>query len=448
MSKTIILVRHGKAQLRLDELPDFERELTEAGVRALKAWLPRAARLLAEEHPRSIELWTSSAVRAWQTADLVADELVDTLGIKELETVEMPCLWTQDLAEFFSAVAECESDVVVAVGHNPFMEDAVAQVCGQAVPLATGAIAAVRVNGEFSNGLPSEGRLLWVMQGPEVKRWKAMVDVEGVIAEAVDNVETRREAFFADPQDVEAAHKYRVSIRTIRGLLSFIEPFLQRDQYSRLQRDWKSLVLPTSRLREYDVLSIEVAQLEPRADVLLEACAAAREKECDATLATLSSKSSRKCLERVCEQSRKLVWKRSIGKEGLGPRAIAKRFERVVEDERQDLATLDLADVERTHDVRKQAKQVRYAAERFGSLMGGEASGAKEVANEMKAVQDRLGALCDARVNVGIIDEFSTKGLPDEALWALSLLRAQNEQFIYETLRRQMDVLPSGQDVQ
>ena len=243
----------------------------------------------------------------------------------------MPCLWTQDLAEFFSAVAECESDVVVAVGHNPFMEDAVAQVCGQAVPLATGAIAAVRVNGEFSNGLPSEGRLLWVMQGPEVKRWKAMVDVEGVIAEAVDNVETRREAFFADPQDVEAAHKYRVSIRTIRGLLSFIEPFLQRDQYSRLQRDWKSLVLPTSRLREYDVLSAEVAQLEPRADALLEACAAARAKECDATLATLSSKSSRKCLERACEQSRNLVWKRSIEKKGLGSRAIAKRFERVVE---------------------------------------------------------------------------------------------------------------------
>lgn len=437
MSKTIILVRHGKAQLRSDELPDFERELTEAGVRALKAWLPRAARLLAEEHPKSIELWTSPAVRAWQTADLVADEFVETLGINELETIEMPCLWIQDLSEFFAAAAECESDVVVAVGHNPFMEEAVAQVCGQAVPLATGGIAAVRVNGEFSNGLPSEGRLLWVMQGPEAKRWKAMVDVEDVIAEAVDNVEMRREAFFADPKDVEAAHKYRVSIRTIRGLLSFIEPFMQRDQYSRLQRDWKSLVLPTSRLREYDVLSAEVAQLEPRADALLEACEAARAKECDATLATLSSKSSRKCLERVCEQSRNLVWKRSFEKEGLGSRAIAKRFERVVEGERKDLATLDLADVERTHDVRKQAKQVRYAAERFGSLMGGEAAGAKEVADEMKAVQDRLGALCDARVNVGIIDEFSTKGLPDEALWALSLLRAKNEQFIYETLRNQ-----------
>ena len=145
MAKMIVLVRHGKAQLRSDELPDFERELTEAGVRALKAWLPRAARLLAEEHPKSIELWTSPAVRAWQTADLVADEFVETLGIKELETIEMPCLWTQDLSEFFAAAAECESDVVVAVGHNPFMEEAVAQVCGQAVPLATGGIAAVHV---------------------------------------------------------------------------------------------------------------------------------------------------------------------------------------------------------------------------------------------------------------------------------------------------------------
>ena len=37
MAKMIVLVRHGKAQLRSDELPDFERELTEAGVRALKA---------------------------------------------------------------------------------------------------------------------------------------------------------------------------------------------------------------------------------------------------------------------------------------------------------------------------------------------------------------------------------------------------------------------------
>ena len=126
MAKMIVLVRHGKAQLRSDELPDFERELTEAGVRALKAWLPRAARLLAEEHPKSIELWTSPAVRAWQTADLVADEFVETLGIKELETIEMPCLWTQDLSEFFAAAAECESDVVVAVGHNPFMEEATA----------------------------------------------------------------------------------------------------------------------------------------------------------------------------------------------------------------------------------------------------------------------------------------------------------------------------------
>lgn len=434
MAKVIVLVRHGKAEVRSDEVVDDQRALTEAGVRALKAWLPRAARLLAEEKPRSVELWTSPAVRAWQTADLVADAFLDELGLKELETVEMPCLWAQDLSEFFEAVAASEADAVIAVGHNPFMEEAVAQVCGRAVPLATGGIAAVRVDGSFSNGMPSDGRLLWVMQGPEAKRWKTMVEIEEVISEAVDNVEARREAFFADPQDVEAAHKYRVSIRTIRGLLAFVKPYLQRDNLARLQADWKSLVVPTSRLREYDVLAAEIGQLEPREDALLDAIAAAREDECAATLAALQSKSARKRFERACRQSRNLVWKPSFENEGMGSKAVSKRFDKVVDELRYDLETLDLADVERTHDVRKRAKQARYAAERFESLVG---EGAEEAAAEMKAEQDRLGALCDARVNVGIIDEFSTKGLPEEALWALSLLRARNEQYIYETLRAQ-----------
>ena len=440
MAKTIILVRHGKAEARSWESPDEQRALTEAGIRALKAWLPRAGRLLAEERPKSVELWTSPAVRAWQTADLVADAFMRALELDQLDCVEMPCLWSQDMTAFFEAVAAAESDFVVAVGHNPFMEEAVARACGQSVPFATGGIAAVRVD-EMASGAfglePLGGRLLWLMQGPEAKRWKAMVDIEEVIDDAVSNVEARREAFFAQPDDVEAAHKYRVSIRTIRGLLAFAEPFLQRDQYAHLQADWKSLVAPTSRLREYDVLAAEAAQLDPRADALLEAVGAARAGECEATLAMLSSKSARKTLARACDASRNLAWKRKLETEGLGAKTVARRFDQLVADERRDLETLDLADVERTHDVRKQAKQVRYAAERFGALVGDAEAAAADVASEMEAVQDRLGALCDARVNVGIVDEFSRNDLPDEARWALSLLRARNEQFIYETLRGQ-----------
>lgn len=461
MADVLVLIRHGKAQTRNETRPDFERTLTEAGKRSLAVWLPRSARLLAEERIDTVELWASPAIRALVTAQLVAEVYAKELGKKKLEIVEKPCLWEQDIDEFLDDVRACTADVVVAVGHNPSMEDACAEVCGCAVPLATGGVVAVKLDAQAApqqvgvqvpqaavaqmpgyaqaqpfgfEPAPSEGRLLWMMQGPESKRWKAIVDVEDVIADAAGNVEARREAFFANPDDVEAAHKYRVSIRTIRGLLSFVEPYLQRGQYADMQRDWKSLVGCTSRLREYDVLAGEVAQLDPPAEALLEACGKARYEECSRTLDYLDTKGARTCFKRVLKASRNLAWKRSYREEGFDADTVAKRFEQVVEQERADLESLDLADVERTHDVRKQAKQVRYAAERFGELIG---EGADEVADEMKGVQDRLGALCDARVNVDIIDEFSTKGLPDEALWALSLLRAQNEQFIYSTLRDQ-----------
>ena len=53
----------------------------------------------------------------------------------------------------------------------------------------------------------------------------------------------------------------------------------------------------------------------------------------------------------------------------------------------------------------------------------------------MKAVQDELGALRDARVNVGIIDEFPRKGLPDQALRDLDALEAKSRYFIATKLR-------------
>lgn len=428
MADVVVLIRHGKAQTRSDERPDFERTLTKAGKRSLVAWLSRSAHLLAEEGPQTVELWSSPAARAMETAALVASAYADELDLKKFDVIEKPFLWSQDLAAFFGEVRACEADVVVAVGHNPFMEQACAQVCGREVPLATGGTIAMRV----SDDERFEGRLLWMMQGPESKRWKTMVDIEDIIASAVDGVETKREAFFADPADVEAAHKYRVSIRTIRGLLAFVEPFIQKDSYIDMQRDWKYLVNCTSRLREYDVLAEEVAQLEPPAETLLAACHAARDEECTKTLAFLDTKKARACFKRVCKASRNLLWRRRHCDEGLDYDAIPVRFAEIVEDERADVASLDLADVERTHDVRKQAKQVRYAAEKFKSLVGHDA---EAVSEEMKAVQNRLGALCDARVNVDIIDEFTKKDLPDEAMWALSLLRAQNEQYIYSTLR-------------
>ena len=48
----------------------------------------------------------------------------------------------------------------------------------------------------------------------------------------------------------------------------------------------------------------------------------------------------------------------------------------------------------------------------------------------MRLVQDELGDICDARVNVVMAREFPTRGLSDEARGALEALLAQNQALV------------------
>ena len=428
MAQIVVLVRHGKAQTRSLDAVDFERTLTEAGRRALVAWLPKSARLLADELAAlgcpDVEIWTSPADRARQTADLVAEALLEQSQVKSVDMIEEPCLWEQDCDTFLALARESVAPCVVAVGHNPFCEAASQQICGEPIPFATGGIACFKLEGE--------GSLLWFVQGPESKRWKAACDIEKTVRKAANAIDERLERFLESPEDAEAAHKVRVSIRTMRGLLAFLKPFQTSAQNKQMNSDLRANVLCTSRLRELDVLCDQVAQLEPAADDLLEACRQQRALECERTIKALTSKDARKRFNRIAKSARQFEWKRPIVELGMEPDAVRNRFEEVTTQVETDLESLDLADAERTHDVRKQAKQVRYAAEQFGGFIGEEAV---ETATRMEAAQDRLGALCDARVNVELVDSFPREGLSEHALWDLGLLRAQNEAFILNTLR-------------
>ena len=51
------------------------------------------------------------------------------------------------------------------------------------------------------------------------------------------------------------------------------------------------------------------------------------------------------------------------------------------------------------------------------------------------AHQDNLGDVCDARANIRLINEFLERDLPETVVWELTLLRAQNETFLYSTLK-------------
>ena len=153
MEQTVVLIRHGEAKNKAAGQTDFERALTDAGAAALRAHFPRALSLV--DATDKSELWASTALRARQTAD-IANE---ALGIQEYR--ELECMYAQDQAAFLKQLALSCADVVVAVGHIPFMEDMCARLCGQYLGFSTGAAAAVRISDA------GRGRLLWFVQGPQ-----------------------------------------------------------------------------------------------------------------------------------------------------------------------------------------------------------------------------------------------------------------------------------------
>ncbi len=154
MSMKVVLIRHGEAKSKKLGETDFDRELTKRGALALREYYPKMLDLL--EPTRASELWVSTAIRARQTADIVNE----TLNIETIR--ERPYLYGQDQQDFMDELAETNADLVVVVGHIPFMEDVCARLTGTALDFSAGAVAAI----EMRNS--SRGRLLWFVQGPEV----------------------------------------------------------------------------------------------------------------------------------------------------------------------------------------------------------------------------------------------------------------------------------------
>ena len=443
MATTLVLMRHGKAKTLVEGQIDFDRELTEAGRRSLAATLNYELSFLAVDG-EPVQVWASPSLRTVQTADLLVDAL-DSIGIKVKGPVhEIEALWEQDYDAFLELVRACEEDVVIAVGHNPFVESLTEKLTGAVLPVATGGLVAIRLNGRddydevqsFETVNETKDRILWFAQGPVSQHWRTLVQMEKTIRKQAEVVHARLEAFFEDPDDIETMHKFRVSIRTLRSLVAFIKPWQDARQNSGMQSELKEIVGVTSRLRELDVLSEQAEEASFTSEGLLGFCKEQAGIERNKVSEALSSKQMQKRLNRVSNQAKSIEWKRRYCEDGLPARMVRARFDQLAENLKADLESLDITEVEPTHDVRKSAKRVRYAAENFKDLIGDDAPG---IAKGMQAHQDDLGAICDARVNIDIINGMEKRDdLPEPIAWDLALLRAENETFLYTTLRNQV----------
>lgn len=134
--KTLLILRHAKSSWNNARLTDHERPLNSRGRRDA----PRMGRLLRDEELVPDLILSSSAERAFATAELVA------LSCDyEHEIVVTRDLYHATPEDYVEALHEVggESGVVLVVGHNPGVEELVTYLTDEQERMSTAALAQV-----------------------------------------------------------------------------------------------------------------------------------------------------------------------------------------------------------------------------------------------------------------------------------------------------------------
>ena len=157
--KNLLLMRHAKSSWKDKDLPDHERTLNKRGRRDA----PMMGELLAERELIPEIIISSSALRARQTAELVAENAGYTGNITYLDR-----LYMAEVDEYINALNDLPDDVdpVMLIGHNPSMETLLQMLSGQIESLPTAVIAHLRLP------IESWAELTLNKQGELVEIWR------------------------------------------------------------------------------------------------------------------------------------------------------------------------------------------------------------------------------------------------------------------------------------
>jgi len=230
-------------------------------------------------------------------------------------------------------------------------------------------------------------------------------------------------------RDAEAVHQARVALRRLRSAFSIYKPMLEDGRFQHLRDETRWLAVSLGAMRDVDVL-IERCEVETVRARLVQA----RAEAANLALAELASRRARVLMLDLSEWLAAGDWRsQPSGEEIRGQpardfaAAALDRFRRKVRKGGRDLAELDDA---ARHEVRKDAKKLRYAAEFFSSFFQGKRQKRrlKRFVEALAALQDRLGALNDHAVTEHVLSRLGLDRDPDAA----HLAAAEDKQVLIE----------------
>lgn len=395
MVKMLVLVRHGAPEATSPTGSDLDRRLTDSGARSLRAAYPRTFALLGDNP--SVSVWSSPAVRALETADVVAA----AVGVEDIEVRQS--LYAQDGAAFIAELEASDAPCVIAVGHAPFVDTMAARLVGSCLSFGKGTVAAI----DLPEGPSGRGNLRWYVAGPECASWEELALVERALAESADDLVGCAKAFLKSPDEPSALLEFRVAIRRVRSLLQFLEPWQAKKQNRRCEHILKELQVASAHLRALDILSEAVDGLVESGELgenclLPMACAKERALECSSLVTLMRKRHAAKDLKRLARDLGCLSWKSKVAEHGLTAEDFRVRFDAEFNEVDEGLFGLDLRDGDAVYVARRDTKEMRYVAERLGEVLGPERAQMSEALDE---IQRELGALSDARSNKQLAEE-------------------------------------------
>jgi CHAD domain-containing protein len=233
--------------------------------------------------------------------------------------------------------------------------------------------------------------------------------------------------------DPEFLHEFRVAVRRTRSVLAQGRRVLPDDVRDRYREAFRWLGAETGPARDLDVYVMEwdtyVASLSSRAVTALDDVLAQLEVRRQAAHAALATTLRSDVFRELMDGWEAwLVGPGTMTGAGEGPagpavaKRIAKAQRRLLEHGR---AITEASEPERLHDLRKDAKKLRYLIECFGSLF--EAGPRKTFVRRLKDLQDNLGEHQDAEVHIEQLAELAqelhdSRAVGVEALLAMGQL--------------------------
>ncbi|PKP09147.1 MAG: hypothetical protein CVU09_12485 [Bacteroidetes bacterium HGW-Bacteroidetes-4] len=158
--KTLMLMRHAKSSWKEPLPEDRDRPILKKGIKRTK----RTALFIKEKGLIPELILSSPAVRAWQTAELLIEELVTNLKIKQVDA-----MYPGSSAALLKTIWQVNNKYsrLMIIGHNPGLSDLACYLLGnqEASWIPTSGLVVISfVNGRWQETKPGEGVMLHYIQ--------------------------------------------------------------------------------------------------------------------------------------------------------------------------------------------------------------------------------------------------------------------------------------------